>query len=152
MTLKLFISYAHKDQAAKAKFIDLLTQYTNIAAGIDFKIWQDIDILPGQPWDDEIKKALHTCDYGLLLVSPAFLGRDYIVNTELPALLEKRIIPVALERIRFDGTMRLHGLDQRQLFHNAAGQSFGEIATPRQRRAFVDELFGKLMNLVRVPR
>ena len=142
---KLFLSYAHSDQAAKAKFLHLLIEYLRIAQGVDFELWQDLAILPGQDWDAEIQKALDSCDAGILLVSPAFLGRDYIVKFEMPKLMAKGVIPVALEPIRFDGTMNLRGLAAKQVFRDTKGRAFGELVTKLDRRRFVDELFGKLM-------
>ena len=142
---KLFLSYAHSDQTAKAKFLHLLSEYLRIAQGVDFKLWQDVEILPGQDWDAEIQKALDSCDAGILLVSPAFLGRDYIVKFEMPKLMAKGVVPVMLEPIRFDGTMNLRGLEAKQVFRDTKGRAFGELATKLDRRRFVDELFGKLM-------
>jgi hypothetical protein len=63
----------------------------------------------------------------LLLVSPAFLGSDYIGKHELShyvgggaggAMPRKRAAPVALKPIRFDGAMDLKGLDRLQIFHD----------------------------------
>lgn len=150
MDRRIFLSYAHQDQAAKAKFTTLLNQYLLIANGVNFTIWQDLDILPGRFWDEEIKNALKTCDVGLLLVSPAFLGSKYIVNIELPELLEKGVIPVALEPVRFNGTMKLHGLKKTQVFHSATGRAFGELTTSQTRRRFVDDLFTKIMAITQV--
>ena len=142
---KLFLSYAHSDQAAKAKFLHLLHEYLRVAQGVDFEVWQDVQILPGQDGDAEIQKALDNCDAGILLVSPAFLGRDYIVNWEMPKLMAKGVLPVMLEPIRFDGTMNLRGLEAKQVFRGTKGRAFGELANGRDRRNFVEALFGKLM-------
>lgn len=149
MKVKIFLSYAHSDQAAKAKFLNLLNEYLKIAKDIEFEVWQDLEILPGQKWDAEIRRALDSCDVGILLVSPAFLGRDYIVKIELPQLLAQGVIPVALEAIRFDGSMNLAGLEARQIFRDAKGRAFGQLANGREQRQFVNELFGKIVEIVK---
>ncbi len=141
--MRLFLSYSHKDDDAKSALLELLDEYLCLGPTCD--IWQDLAILPGAHWDAEIKKALATSDIGLLLVSPAFLGSRYITDTELPALLAKRVIPVALEKVRFDGTMNLRGLESTQLFYDAKGRAFGQLRTRRDRREFADQLHQKIV-------
>lgn len=143
--MRLFLSYAHSDHAAKDKFLLLLNEYLRVAQGVDFSVWQDLALLPGQDWHAEIQRAVDACDAGLLLVSPALLGRDYIAKFELPALMAKGVVPVLLEPIRFDGTMNLRGLEAKQVFRDAKGRAFGELASKTDRRRFVDQLFGQLM-------
>lgn len=150
--VKIFLSYAHRDQAAKARFLNLLNEYLKIAKDVEFEVWQDLEILPGQDWDAEIRRALDSCDVGILLVSPAFLGRDYILGTELPKLLAQGVIPVALEAIRFDGTMNLRGLEAKQIFRDAKGRAFGQLANRREQRQFVDALFGRIVEIVKAAR
>lgn len=145
MTRSLFLSYAHIDKPTRA-FLNLLNEYLATAHQVDFRLWRDTHILPGKFWDAEIREALAACDAGILLVSPAFLGRDYIRGIELPALLSKAI-PVALEAIRFDGTMNLQGLERHQIFHDTKGRAFGQLTSRQDRRKFVDELFGQIMAL-----
>ena len=59
---------------------------------------------------------MEACDFGLLLVSPAFLASQFITKEELQYLLKyKRVIPVALKSVLFDGTMNLKGLEDRQI-------------------------------------
>ena len=45
------------------------------------------DLLAGQVWEDEIKKALAAAHIGVLLVSVDFVASDFIANHELPNLL-----------------------------------------------------------------
>jgi hypothetical protein len=45
------------------------------------------DLLAGQVWEDEIKKALAAAHIGVLLVSADFVASDFIAKNELPPLL-----------------------------------------------------------------
>jgi len=112
-TVHYFVSYSRRDGALKDEFLERLEDLFAAANGIRFVGWQDRDIELGSRWHDQIQKAIETCDFGLLLISPAYLGRDYIVTHEIPRFLEpgKQIIPVALQALRFDGTLNLRGLE-----------------------------------------
>ncbi len=52
--------------------------------------WSDEDISVNQGRRDEIDKALKMARSGLLLVTPAFLDSDFIMERELPYLLRAR--------------------------------------------------------------
>jgi hypothetical protein len=73
--LRGFLSYAHGDRRLVGRFRQLLSPRLEIARGLDFSVWWDDDILIGQRWDDEIRRAIREADFGLLLVSPTFLSR-----------------------------------------------------------------------------
>src|SRR5258708_3558976 len=115
--LRFFVSFAHDDESLKAGLLGKLRTYLDTHPLAQFELWSDGNISPGQRWRAEIQRAMQTCDFGLLLISPAFLASKFISRDELQYLLEnKRAIPVALKPILFNGTMDLKGLQEVQIF------------------------------------
>src|SRR5208282_46555 len=95
--------------------------------------------------------------FGLLLVSPAFLRSEYIANHELPNFIvddpfhpvaRKRVAPVALKPIRFDGTMDLSGLEWRQVFHYPEREAYQGCTGNKRKDEFVGELFAKIIEML----
>src|SRR3954447_25739580 len=124
-----FVSFCRRDSALKDEFLGRLENLFAAAKGIRLVGWQDRDIELGSRWHDQIQEAIETCDFGLLLISPAYLGRDYIVSQELPRFLEpgKQLVPVALRALRFDDSMDLRGLEERQIFHGRNRRAYAEL-------------------------
>ncbi|MEM0993517.1 MAG: TIR domain-containing protein [Bacteroidota bacterium] len=83
--VKVFISYAHKDEEYKDELNIYLTPYERKKM---IEIWDDRDILPGQLWDNEINNALFQADVVLFLVSPYFMASGYIDGVELKNAME----------------------------------------------------------------
>ena len=154
--IRYFVSYSHKDSVLKNEFLDRLRERLDIANSYCFVQWEDEDILPGERWHQQILAAIDHCQFGLLLVSPAFLGSEYIKKHELPAFVAsnlndpepKRVIPVALRRIPLDDSIDRKGLENLQIFHDKAGKTFQE-RTGRLRDEFAAELFQQILKIVR---
>lgn len=84
-----FVSYSRDD----SEFALRLTQDLKAAGA---QVWLDqLDILPGHPWDNAIEEALNTAPQMLLILSPASAKSDNVRN-EISYALEqgKIIIPV----------------------------------------------------------
>ena len=72
--LKVFISYAHADEAHRktlAKHLSALEDEGLIT------VWHDRKITGGREWAGAIDDALHSADIVLLLISADFLDSDY---------------------------------------------------------------------------
>lgn len=85
--LKVFISYAHKDELFKNELVIMLAGLQR--QGI-IDAWQDCRIEEGDEWYESIQDAMNECDLALLLVSNHFLASCFIQDEELPRLLQRR--------------------------------------------------------------
>jgi hypothetical protein len=83
---KIFISYSHRDEEWKERLSRSL-RILERKGLVD--LWDTSDIEAGAKWSQEIGKALKSADVALLLISPSFLESDFVVQNELPALLER---------------------------------------------------------------
>jgi hypothetical protein len=119
----LFVSYARANNLLAVKFLDRLRQQLEASKKYRYNFWRDSEILVGEPWHDEIQKAIEESELGVLLISPAFLGSQYIGRHELPRFVGKRrkgqkakpVIPVMLQPVDLDH-QDLKGLREAQIF------------------------------------
>ncbi|MBD1866114.1 toll/interleukin-1 receptor domain-containing protein [Cyanobacteria bacterium FACHB-471] len=98
--MKLFFSYAHKDEALRdtlATHLALLKRQGIIST------WHDRDISAGTEWAQAIDSNLNTADIILLLISANFMASDYCYDREMQRALERhhngeaRVIPILLK-------------------------------------------------------
>jgi TIR domain len=98
--MKVFISYAHHDQAMLERLhahLAMLRREGGIAE------WYDRDILAGGAIDREIAFQLNASSLFLALVSPDFLNSQYCYESEMQAAIRKHdngeiiIVPIILE-------------------------------------------------------
>ena len=146
----VFISYAHDDSRAKTDLITRLRRHLGSLKRYKFEFWDDGGIRAGSRWSAKIKAEIESCDFGLLLVSPAFLDSRFIVEKELPyfapsdAMTEPRkaSIPVALKRFRDDEHVDLHGLEHLQIVYHPVlrKRTFQDAEGDRARDGFAAEL------------
>lgn len=115
----IFISYSAKDE----KLTEIIkSQHLN-----NFPTWSMRDIDPGENYEEIIKSKIDDCDTAILILSPDFFKASYIMNYELPTLLEKKrknpeftLLPILLrtclkkdlERL---GTINIHPSSSRAL-------------------------------------
>ena len=149
-TVRYFVSYTRDDVKLPDKLLAELRKKLGADGDYDFQPWRDTGILVGKEWDAEIKTALAACDFGLLLVSPAFLGKKYITEQELPVFVrgDKPCVPVTLSRIDFD-EMDLKGLEAMQfvglpLPRDPHPRSFEECSSAKHQSAFAHNLYLKI--------
>ncbi len=151
------MSYSNKDRRLKDDLLRRLEDCFKIAKNYRFEGWQDREIELGSDWHEQIQTAIASCDFGLLLVSPAFLATDYVANHELPKFVaddpfkpaaRRRVAPVALKPILFDGKMDLRGLEQRQVFRDRERRAYQERTGNNQKDTFVGELFEKIIEML----
>ena len=93
--LKVFVTYSHKDTAAKDKLITLLAELERENL---INVWHDNEITVGDKWRDTILKNLADSDILFYLVSASSLASE-ICNIELVKSLSgnTRVIPIILE-------------------------------------------------------
>ncbi len=84
---KIFISYSHKDKILK----NLMEPFLKSLEMAGYcTIWHDDKIKCGDDWEKEIENTLQDAGSAILLLSPDFLASDYIMQKELPVLLERK--------------------------------------------------------------
>ncbi|MFI0404216.1 MAG: toll/interleukin-1 receptor domain-containing protein [Cyanobium sp.] len=99
-SLRLFISYSHKDESLRLSLGDHLAALKR--EGV-IETWHDRLISAGQEWIDEIRAELEAADIILCLVSAGFLASPYCQDKELKRALERHeagealVIPVILK-------------------------------------------------------
>jgi hypothetical protein len=97
--LKVFLSYAHEDEAMKNELDKALIM---LKRSEKISVWQDRQILAGSEWDQSIKDELAGADIILLLISVDFNNSKYIWDKELATAMlrhaegKARVIPVIL--------------------------------------------------------
>jgi hypothetical protein len=101
----VFISYCHVDDEYRRR---LRVHLAPLEKAEKFKVWDDAINQPGDRWRDSINTAMKNAFAAILLISADFLNSDFIVNNELPYLLEAaekneiRIIPIILKEVALD--------------------------------------------------
>jgi tetratricopeptide (TPR) repeat protein len=83
--LNIFISYSHEDEEWKDA---LISQVKILGVDSRFSIYSDRLAQPGDAWAAEIEAALKKADVAILLISADYLTSNFIINKEIPVLLE----------------------------------------------------------------
>ena len=96
---KVFVSYSHKDRKALAELKPFLKPLERDGL---LSAWEDTRIPAGADWQQEIDQGLEEAKVAVLLIAQTFLASDFIVEKELPRILEREaqgqltILPVFL--------------------------------------------------------
>ena len=97
--LKIFVSYAHEDEAMKTELDKALIM---LKRSDKIDVWQDRELMAGLEWDKTIMDEITTADIILLLISVDFNSSQYIWDKELAVAMQRnengeaRVIPVIL--------------------------------------------------------
>ncbi|MEO8498489.1 MAG: toll/interleukin-1 receptor domain-containing protein, partial [Planctomycetota bacterium] len=103
----VFISYAHADRQWLERLLDYLEPLKRDAV---LEIWDDTRIETGSRWREQIEAALEAARVAVLLVSADYLASDFVMDRELPFLLEAardrglHVLSVIVSPCRFERT------------------------------------------------
>lgn len=98
-TIKIFISYSHKDDDLRA---ELVTHLSNLRRQGKIAAWHDRAIEAGEEWETQIKSNLESAQIILLLISPPFMASNYCYDIEMERAIARhnegtaRMIPIIL--------------------------------------------------------
>jgi pimeloyl-ACP methyl ester carboxylesterase len=84
---RIFVSYCHKDEKWLTRLKVMLAPYLR-AAESELVLWDDRQLKAGQQWDAEIRRAMEEAGVAVALVSADFLASPYIMDREMPAMIE----------------------------------------------------------------
>ena len=155
-TVRFFVSYSRAVEEARLAN-DLLSRLRTEfgpSARYEVNLWQDTHIDVDKQWHAEIQKAIDECDFGFLLLSPAFLNSKYIREDELPAFItpegspgRKPLIAVGLAKLDFHDH-DLRGLEEQQIFRwaktpGAQEKFYSDLRSNVDKRLFAHSLFIK---------
>ncbi|MCB1227766.1 MAG: pentapeptide repeat-containing protein, partial [Verrucomicrobiales bacterium] len=120
--VRFFVSYAHDDDREADDFLTRFRKQFDAAKDYSLDLWIDRRIRTGNKWRAEILQALEDCEFGLLLVTPSFLGSEFITEHELPVFVPKEsdtsakpVVPVGLKVVDFNAH-DLKGLRENQIY------------------------------------
>jgi len=82
--IQFFVSYAHRNSNLTQNFIERLSDVLAPSKRFEYALWKDTKLVLGEDWKIQIAEAIENCDFGLLLISPAFLASSFIIKSELP--------------------------------------------------------------------
>lgn len=119
----IFLSYSHQDEAFKVEVLKTLKGLSHIFPDINFEVWSDERIRSGQKWLEEIEEALKRAKIAILLVSRDFLGSDFIMQKEVPTLLENA---------EKEGTVLLNLIVGKSLFKHSKLSDFQCVNDPNE--------------------
>ncbi len=141
---RLFVSYAEHDRDVAEPLLDLLRRHFQAARRTAAEAWDFHQLLVGERWHARIQDEIESAQFGLLLVSPAFLTSRYILGHELRHFVgegTKPVFPVGLVPLDFE-RHDLRGIEAHQVFR-LDGRFFSELRGPR-RQAFALALFQQI--------
>lgn len=104
--MNVFISYSRKDYEWVKKIRAYLQPLVNAKETI---VLSDMDILPGQDWDEPIKKFIEFADIAIVLISPSYVASNFLCEFELSYIIKAaqenkiKVIPIMIQPVLRDG-------------------------------------------------
>ena len=148
MATTLFISYSRADMQETDWLARLRMYLAPFSRSGEIDIWDDSRIATGTLWKKEIARALDSAVAAVLLVGPGFLASKFVMEHELPALLESSgrrglaLFPLIVGFCGYDAS-ELHPYQA----HNSAEHPLESLARSEQNRilnAFAIAINGSL--------
>jgi hypothetical protein len=102
-------------------------------------VWDDRQIAAGSNWLTTIERQLETASAAILLISPAFLGSDFIMTREFPQLIRDserrgvRIVPIAIAHSLYTRVPELAAIQ----FANDPSRPLNRLRKPEREAALV---------------
>ena len=151
--VNIFISFTVADKKALTdEFTKMLRNQMPLSCDLPVHFWrfdQQGGLLPGEENEAEIVRQMQASQFGLLLLSPAYLARPFIKRVELPYFLGpgRRAHPIPVAFADFQpGTDKHPDLDPANVF-TLDGKCFYQ--TPAKKRpAFIKALCAKICELI----
>jgi hypothetical protein len=81
----VFICYSHADKDSLER---VQVHLKPLVKQDRIDLWDDTKIKAGEKWKEKIEEALSKARIAILLISADFLASDFIIDNELPRLLE----------------------------------------------------------------
>jgi hypothetical protein len=93
-TIKVFVSYSHKD----ARYLEDVLGFLKGLEQEGVEFWTDRNLRPGELWNDVIKQTIQNSPITLVLVSQYFLDSAYCQNVEIQGFLANKayLFPIIL--------------------------------------------------------
>jgi TIR domain len=142
--VRIFVSYAERDRNLAESFLELLRRHFDAAKRTTATAWDFHQLLVGDRWHERIQAEIQQAQFGLLLISPAFLTSRYILEHELRHFVgegAKPVLPVGLVPVDFE-RHDLKGLEAHQIFR--LDRRFCSELRGARRQAFALALFQQI--------
>ena len=128
--VRLALSWCHDDQHLVKPLVRKLTDALRLPADVRVEWWQDSHMTCGEDLTPEIVARIGEADYVVAMISPAYFGRPFILEHELPRFAgptaDRQSLPVLLSPLPgFGPDWNLHGIE-RQFVFTRNSRSFAE--------------------------
>lgn len=89
---RIFVSYAHEDQAATKRIVDALAR-----EGLE--VWWDHEIPPGRSWDEVIVQRVGAADVTIVIWSTRSVASNFVKEEAQIAHDQGKLLPVKIDEV-----------------------------------------------------